>query len=327
MGSKVRNKEFLDLIDQELLLIERNLYIDETDKYYNNATIQRELLDKNYFDLINGFEDLFLEKDLPHKLYKNKSIYDFLEVYKFDVELSSIILKKIEIFEKMLKSRVAYFFSKEVCNTAKDVEKYIDINSYTLPKNRYEKGKFEKHVLFSKNKNNQNFIEQNKDKYDYIGKHDKLPFWVGIKTLTLGGIHILLYGLPTTVMYDVLESFGYNKTEADRDVFINSVYIITSLRNSCAHFEIISTFNTKSNFEIRQNLIQRLGLIPKRSKYVLSLYDSLLVLKQFVSLTEISYCIYDFYDFQYKLKLNYRVDPLLDRMGRKDINDWLKLLE
>lgn len=104
MGSKVRNKEFLDLIDQELLLIERNLHIDETDKHYNKGTIQRELLDKNYFDLINGFEDLFLEKDLHHKLYKNKSIYDFLEVYKFDVELSSIILKKIEVFEKMLKN-------------------------------------------------------------------------------------------------------------------------------------------------------------------------------------------------------------------------------
>lgn len=333
MGSKVRNKVFLDLVDQEILLIERNLHINENDRYYNNATIQKELLDKNYFDLINGFEDLFLEKNSLSKEYKNKSIYDFFEVYNFDVKLSTLILEKIEIFEKKLKARLSYFFSKEKCKELKDIESYIDINSYVIPSNPHEKGKFQNHTLFRiKNIHKkgtyikQNFIEQNKERYEYINQHDKLPFWVGIKTLSLGEIHWLLYGLPTSIIYNILESFEIEKTKNGRDTFINSVYIITSLRNACAHFEIITRFNTKSNFKINNNLINNLNLNPKRSQYIISLYDVLLVLRQFVSINDIIYYIYDFYDLQYSLNLNHRVDPLLDRMGNKDIDKWLKLL-
>lgn len=322
--SKVRNKKFLSLVDQELLLISRNLHINESDKHFNKSTIQRELLDKNYFDLINGFEDLFLEKNLPHKEYRNKSIYDFLEVYSFDSELCSVILKKIEVFEKKLKSRIAYFFSKEICSTANDVEKYIDINSYVLPSDIKIQNKFKDHVLFKKNKSGKNFIEQNKDKYDYIGKHDKLPFWVGIKTLTLGSIYYLLTGLPSIVINQILYSFNYKKSE--KDIFLNSIYIITSLRNACAHFEIISTFNTKSNFKINKQLINKLNLTPKRSNYILSLFDSLVILKQFVSLDEIVFSIYDFYDFQYNLGFQHRVEPLLERIGQKNIDYWLNLL-
>jgi len=334
MGAKVRNKEFLDLVDQELLLIKRNLHIDEADKYYNNATIQKELLDKNYFDLINGFEDLFLEKNLSHKEYKNKSIYDFLEVYNFDVTLGTIILEKIEIFEKKLKARVSYFFSKEKCKTLNDVESYIDINSYTIPTNIHEKKKFKNHNIFATKTTykagvsiKKNFIDQNKDKYDYINQHDKLPFWVGIKALNLGEIHWLLYGLPTNVIYNILESFEIPKTKNEKDIFVNSVYIITSLRNACAHFEIITRFNTKSNFKINKNLIKSLNLNPKRNQYIISLYDVLLVLKQFVAIDDVIYYIYNFYDLQYSLNLNYRIDNLLDRMGNKNIDDWLELLD
>lgn len=323
--SKVRNKKFLTLVDQELLLISRNLHINESDKHFNKSTIQRELLDKNYFDLINGFEDLFLEQNLPHKEYRNKSIYDFLEVYSFDSELRSVILKKIEVFEKKLKSRIAYFFSKEICNTANDVEKYIDINSYVLPHNIKIQNKFKDHVLFKKNKKDgQNFIEQNKYKYDYISKHDKLPFWVGIKTLTLGAIYYLLTGLPSIVINQILDSFNYKTSE--KEIFLNSIYIIVSLRNACAHFEIISTFNTKSNFKINKQLISKLNLTPKRSTYILSLFDSLVILKQFVPLDEIVFNIYDFYDFQYNLGFKYRVDPFLERIGQKNIDYWLNLL-
>lgn len=183
MNNMVRNKRFLSLEDQEDLLVKRKLHIKEEDRYYNNSIIKKELLDKGYFDLINGFEDLFLVQSIPEKKYLDTSIYDFLSVYNFDVELSSIILKKIEIFEKMLITRVAYYFSEQKCSGDNKIEDYTNINNYILPDNRDSRAKFKDHNIFKSN-----FISKKKNKYDYVRNHDKLPFWVAIKTLTLGEV-------------------------------------------------------------------------------------------------------------------------------------------
>lgn len=122
------DKEFNTVENQIRLLKKRNL------KIHNLHSAKNHLLDKNYFNLINGFETLLLDDPKnPTKNYTNKTFEDFVRLYAFDSQLSSLIFKKISEFETKLKTSIAYHFCKNHCSTLTDNNNYIDINSYKIP--------------------------------------------------------------------------------------------------------------------------------------------------------------------------------------------------
>ncbi len=122
------DKEFNTIENQIRLLKNRNL------KIYNLQTTKNHLLDKNYFNLVNGFETLLLDDPKnPPKTYTNKSFEDFVRLYDFDSQLSSLIFRKISEFETKLKTSIAYHFCKNHCSTLTDNNKYIDITCYKIP--------------------------------------------------------------------------------------------------------------------------------------------------------------------------------------------------
>ncbi|MGG0454262.1 Abi family protein [Priestia megaterium] len=123
------DKQFNTVYDQIRLLKGRNLHFND---FYS---AKQNLLDKNYFNLINGFETLLLDDPKnPPKKYTKKSFNDFLRLYDFDLKLSSLILQKISEFETKLKTSIAYHFCKSHCATLQDNNKFIDISCYTVPR-------------------------------------------------------------------------------------------------------------------------------------------------------------------------------------------------
>jgi abortive infection bacteriophage resistance protein len=124
------DKEFNSVYNQIRLLKSRNLHIND----FHSA--KNYLLDRNYFNLINGFETLLLDDPKnPPKKYSKKSFNDFVRLYDFDLQLSSLIFQRISEFETKLKSSIAYHFCKNHCSTLQDNNNYIDINCYNIPKN------------------------------------------------------------------------------------------------------------------------------------------------------------------------------------------------
>ena len=122
------DKEFNTVENQIRLLKNRNL------KIHSLHTAKNHLLDKNYFNLINGFETLLLDDSKnPPKKYTKKSFEDFVRLYDFDSQLSSLIFRKISEFETKLKTSIAYHFCKNHCSTLTDNNNYIDINNYKIP--------------------------------------------------------------------------------------------------------------------------------------------------------------------------------------------------
>jgi abortive infection bacteriophage resistance protein len=121
-------KEFSTLDEQVELLKTRGL------KIKNEKNAKKHLLEKNYFNLMNGFETLLLEdpKATPKK-YINKTFEDFIILYDFDQRFSSEIMKSISAFENKLKSSIAYRFCEVHCINVADIEKYIDLSCYRIP--------------------------------------------------------------------------------------------------------------------------------------------------------------------------------------------------
>lgn len=330
-------KTFRSLDQQiELLKKERKLIIRDEEK------AKRHLLEKNYFDLINGFETLLLtDSKATNKEYKGLYFEDFLLLYDFDKKLNLEILRMLDRFEIRLKSSMAYRFCEKHFLTASDYACYIDINKYTNPRSNHlslprDLGKnFSRHKIFQTNINFNgvtyiNFIEHSRAKYSYISTYDNPPFWVTIKVLEFGALFNLLLGFERDVFEKVIEDMGMKYI--DKQKFINSVRIFIELRNTCAHFQLVNRFRTSNRLRIDSGLINDLGLRTKTNTagiptyYELRLYDTLLVLSQFESLKDIERLFKDFYFRRCNSKREKGLMlKMFERMGRKKHSDWFEI--
>ena len=98
MSGRITTKKFRTLDEQvELLELERKLKINNTN------LAKKHLMDKNYFDLINGFETMLLI-DTRNKRdgYITKDFNDFVILYEFDKKIANRILSSIATFENKL---------------------------------------------------------------------------------------------------------------------------------------------------------------------------------------------------------------------------------
>ncbi|RUS03291.1 Abi family protein [Bacillus velezensis] len=144
------DKEFNTLVNQIRLLKDRNLIIK------NMKEAKKHLLEKNYFNLINGFETLLLDDHKkPPKNYSNMCFDDFLDLYEFDKKFSSLLFTKISELENKLKSSIAYHFCKNHCSTINDNNNYINLKNYSVPERTTAPDSiikaFNKHILFLRN--------------------------------------------------------------------------------------------------------------------------------------------------------------------------------
>jgi len=182
---------------------------------------------------------------------------------------------------------------------------------------------FLRHDIFQLTKDNLFYYESKKNKYKYLSRYTIPPFWVLIKTFELGKIHRLMYGLPTVVLQKISEDMGHTRNQYP--LLINSLQIINELRNWIAHCGLINRFRTSNKLKIDRQLIANLILTPKNNtQYEIRLYDTLMVLNQYVDINELNY-LFEKYFLQNHLKINFiSYERLLSRMGNEDLNKWLK---
>ncbi len=330
--ANIITKPFFNIDEQiRLLSGDRNLIIKDV------VTAKKHLLEKNYFDLINGFETLLLEDPNDKAVgYKNKSFIDFLSLYNFDSELRKELLTVISSFEIKLKSSIAYHFCEKFCRNQLNNLAYLDKNNYVVPsglgtKHPISQAFYKDSFAFFKQPYNAryaNYVEYARNKHSYIGRYTNPPLWVIIKQLMLGDILFMIWYLDKDVLKNVLLDF--NLTMSDVDLFKNSVEIIKDIRNSCAHFELINRFRTSSSISINAALATRLNLNvlqqqTNRTRYRIKLYDTLKVLGMYEDIFQVRRVIIRFYDRNISIRKKYLIMPLLDRMGASDIKDWKKL--
>lgn len=320
MSSTLTTKLFRSSDEQVQLLKSRGLIIND------ESLAKKMLLERNYFDLINGFETLLLvDNKAKEKRYQDKYFEDFISLYDFDKKLSNSVMSVISDFEIRLKASIAHRFCEKFCQAESDALKYTDISNYNYnyrDTNFYSRH-FATHSLFTTNKN-LDFIARTKEKYSYVEAYTNPPFWVTIKVFTLHEVLAIVYNLDKDVLRAVLSDFQLSL--GDKEVFINSIEIIKFMRNSCAHFELANRFRTPSSARINRKLKRELQLnTVSKSNFSIRLFDSLKVLKKYQDISSIISVIQNYSEVNENIDKDYINVALLDRMGCIDIEEWKKL--
>lgn len=280
-------KPFKSTEEQYNILIARSLTI--SDKEFFIAYIN----ENNYFNVINGNEDLLLvNPGSRSKFYDTATFDDFVRLHKFDKVLTNHLTTILHDFETKLKTSIARNFTSSYCRTPQDTMQYTNKKNYMdLPKifgqnyplyhdqNKNIIDDYADFLLFKTNylntlvrKNdfiNTKIFSTPASGYtppvgcaSYKNGSDQIivPLWVSIETVDFGTLQRFCHYASKTVMKKILADFGLKYV--DRDLFLNSLDIIRELRNKCAHFSLINRFLTSSSTRILPVLVSRLKLTP-----------------------------------------------------------------
>ncbi|EOD00459.1 Abi family protein [Caldisalinibacter kiritimatiensis] len=219
------------------------------------GTPKRILENINYYNLINGYKELFiLTPGTATSEEKYKRGAKFSEIYalykKFDRELRMIFLKRILIVENQIKSQIAYEFSKKYGH-----DNYLKTSNFDLTRGDTKQLKKIVNLI----KTVQSDIARQVDKHGainhYMSEYGYIPLWVLVNILSLGTISYFYSCMKQTDRQNI--SRIYRISDADLRSILG---ILTLCRNKCAHDERLYDF--RSHIYIRTNSIHRSLSIP-----------------------------------------------------------------
>ena len=242
-------KTFKTIDEQIEILKSRNIIIDDYDKAY------KILSKNNYYYLINGYKDLFIDKASKEEKYiKNTKLEEIYALYEFDKDIKINFLKYLLLIENEIDSYIAYEFSKVYGH-----------KNYLIP-NNFNNLNF-KNNLIDKFINDVNleiqyqYKNSNEMIVHYIDKYNYVPLWVLVRVLSFGKI---------SRFYSLMKPKEQNNISKKYNLRINEFKIIlhnlTLVRNICAHDEQLYDIKMKSR--ISNNIYhKKLKIESKNGNY------------------------------------------------------------
>ena len=216
-----------------------------------NGKPKRFLEQENYYNVINGYKDLFLVKDsnnLPvePELYQEGTHFNELKaLFLFDRELRILLLKYLLIFENSIKTTVAYEFSKKYSrkNAYLDIANFVDND----PKKVLQQISILTKTIHDK-------VDRTGAIKHYIEEHGEVPLWVLVNFLTMGNI-ANFYNILTDSTKNIIAKFytdKYRTQNKDNTFRLSSADLSACLkvanlaRNICAHDERLYNVNLRN---------------------------------------------------------------------------------
>jgi len=216
-----------------------------------NGKPKRFLEQENYYNVINGYKDLFLVKDsnnLPvePELYQEGTHFNELKaLFLFDRELRILLLKYLLIFENSIKTTVAYEFSKKYPrkNAYLDIANFVDND----PKKVLQQISILTKTIHDK-------VDRTGAIKHYIEEHGEVPLWVLVNFLTMGNI-ANFYNILTDSTKNIIAKFytGKYRTQNKDNTFRLSsadlsacLKVANLVRNICAHDERLYNVNLRN---------------------------------------------------------------------------------
>ncbi|NLM04441.1 MAG: Abi family protein [Clostridiales bacterium] len=257
------DKIFSTIEDQIKKLDSRGLNVDDPE-------VKNILEMENYYNVVNGYKELFIDPTYtgPDEKYKDGANFSELyALYLFDRELKNIFIKYILEIENSIKAVISHDFSKKYGH-----DNYLKISNFDIQVKPWEKKKtaaqkigavselianIQRDVSRQLSKNNP-MISHNMLNYGYV------PLWVLVNSLTLGTISVFYSYLKEKDQNDVGRKFNLKPDEMTKILFVLTIY-----RNACAHDERL--YNLKAlKVDMKPNMIKTNAIhdklnIPKGS--------------------------------------------------------------
>ena len=211
--------------------------------YPTDGKPKRFLEQENYYNVINGYKDLFLLKDThgkpvePETYLSNAHFNELKTLFLFDRELRFLFLKYLLIFENSFKTVISHEFSRKYPKA----NSYLDIANY---REDDPKGVLKQISILTKTIHD-NVGAKGAIKH-YIEDHGSVPLWVLVNYLTIGNLSYLYGALKDSEKNIIAKYYAekYMKQYKNSKILrINSkdmesaLKIFNLVRNQCAHDE------------------------------------------------------------------------------------------
>lgn len=229
------NKPFRTVDQQVEILKSRGMGFGDPDG------AKRFLLRENYYAVVNGYKDLFLEaKSSPNDedRYRGGTMFEELRaIYLFDGALRDLCFKHILAAENHMKTALVYAF----CELRGGGDSYLDPANYCSSRDYKPTGRYTKDLI--RLLSTLQSINENRMGKDYIkhyrDKHGSVPLWVASRCLTFGNMSAF-YNLQRNDVQNAACRHISNSCEVGNitNKQLRDVYrTLVPFRNTCAHGE------------------------------------------------------------------------------------------
>lgn len=244
-------KSFATHDEQLAILRSRGLVIED------EAAARRVLSRDNYYALIDGYKEPFLERDetknpYGEELYEADTTFShILALYQFDRKLRLLLLGELLKFERSIKSKLAYRFSERF----QEVDSFLDSSNYSLDEIHFHE---RDRITATLN----NLIESHRKRHrvrypelrEFYEKHKNLPLWVLVNFLSLGQITnfytVIDQDLRTRIAQDFADDAGEHGVQLTAAELDEILSIAFPFRNKAAHEEVLYSFRLRSPLEL-----------------------------------------------------------------------------
>lgn len=242
-GGSDMNKKFSTTNSQLRKLRARGMII-------RNGSRAKHIIEmENYYNLINGYKSLFLDKSLTTSKEQYLSGTKFEEIhalYLFDRELRNIFIRYILEIENNIKSVLSRDFSEKYGH-----DNYMKISNFDTSIKKWEKkttaqkiGEISELISRLQHEISRQLSKNNSMISHYMLEYSYVPLWVLVNTLTLGTISTFYSYLSQKDQNDIGKYFSLKPNEMN-----SFLQVLTIYRNACAHDERL--FNLKA---LRRNM-------------------------------------------------------------------------
>lgn len=222
-------KTFKTIEEQIQILKSRNILIEDYNKTYDLLNAN------NYYYLINGYKDLFLNSESDIETYiSGTKIEELYSLYVFDKKIKILFLEYLLLIENQINTYIAYEYSKSYGH-----------KNYLIPNNLNNSNA--KNSLIKKFIDDVNleiqyqYKNSNKMVTHYIDNYHYIPLWVLVRILSFGKI---------SKFYSIMKQKEQNAISRKYNLQINEFKVIlhnlTLIRNICAHDEKLYDIKMKN---------------------------------------------------------------------------------
>lgn len=283
-------------------------------KTNEGSRVKRVLEKESYYNVVNGYKDLFLDATATQMQGKDvvKTDADFFEMkalYDFDREIRILFLKYILMIENNFKTALAHEFSKLYgCDNYLKLDNFDNSSNNNISYITKLFGDIQKEVARQMEKNNPMIAH-------YMSKYGYIPLWVLVNALTLGKVTTFYRYMKDNDKIVIAKRFGLNFKELHK--YMN---ILGIARNKCAHGERFFNLKFTSNIHTRSiPYFRRIGIpTDAQGNYIMGINDVFaiaIIFKQMLSKS-------DFNEFVTLLKKQFdRLDASLKTIPLSDVQN------
>lgn len=248
--------------EQIAILQERGLVVAD------EAAAKRILSRENYYALIDGYKEPFLEKDErlnPYQIEQYTAGTEFSHIYalyRFDRELRMLLLNELLKFEKNIKSKIAYRFSEKF----REQDSFLEPAHYSPDSQHFHERDRIVSTLANLIKSHK---KRDRVRYpairDFFDKHRNVPLWVLANFLSLGQITNFYTVIDEELRERIARDFAEEYSEEYSGIPLKAKEIDAILkvafpyRNKSAHEEVLYRYRLPYPVELG-GLEQSLGM-------------------------------------------------------------------